>query len=53
MSHVFKEIIPFCSLCTYYHKEMVGDAHSQLASEHCQELCSSKHVLFKVTNFSM
>lgn len=53
MSHVFKEILPFCSLCTYYHKAIVDGAHSQLASEHCQELCSSKHVLFKVTNFIM
>lgn len=53
MSPVFKEIISFCSPCTYYHEAMVGDAHCQLASEHCQELCSSKHVLFKVTNVTM
>lgn len=53
MSHVFKEIIPSYSLCTYYHKAMVDDARSHLASEHCQELCTSKHVLFKVTHFIM
>lgn len=53
MSHVFKEIIPFYSPCTYYHKAMVDNARSQLAAEYCQELCSLKHVLFKVTNFSI
>lgn len=46
MCPVFKEIMPFCSLCICYHKATVDYTCSQLASEHCQEFGSSKRVLF-------